>query len=367
MRILHLTVLNPLTHTRIYHKLAISQANAGHEVHIAGQGKPAESLPSSQLFFHSTGTFYRLSLRRVLISFRLAQVIRRVKPVVIYVHTPELLLLGKWAHRKHRCQVIYDVHEDYFATIKGAEYYPAWIRHPLAKVIRTLEHRARNWLSGVQYAENCYDNILDISPKKYRVVRNTFSNRMLEKQADLQILEDDYLLLTGTLHDDWGLSATLDLWKELRKYLPLKLVVAGFAPQPESLSPVYGLQQTYPDEVFLYGGKTYLPYEHIIHLIQNCWAGTAFYHPFPHLQEKVPTKFYEFMAMRRPLLFTPFPYWVGINEGDKIGLALSEDLSPDKIIESLTEWKPTAEQEDFGWKIDEQRMLELLEKVIKIL
>lgn len=357
--ICHITVLNPVRHARIFHKLAMSQAKMGYRVSIVGQGTSTHIKESNGVTLYSLAAFSRLSFQRLLIGWRLLWYVRKIKPDVVVLHTPELLWVGWIVHFIGTKKVLYDVHENYAENTQLGTHYPSWLKRPLAAFIRWREKRAVRWLTGVSYAELSYDNMLEAPEDKKIVLRNSFVS--IPSTTNISLPDKPYMLYTGTLARAWGVMETLVLWKKIQAIRPLMLVVAGFGYDEKLLDEIEIFVQAsgFPNRFRLIGGRTYVPYEQIIALIQSCWFGTALYHPLPQTIHKLPTKFYEYGALGKPLLFTSAPYWESQNKEWEFGIPHHPTASIEVLLEKLENWeekKPDTAQSIFSWTTDEQHL-----------
>jgi hypothetical protein len=360
--ICHITVLNPLRHSRIFYKLALSQHKLGHEVSIIGQGE-REKIDAIQLL--GVAPFGRLSLRRLFYSLWILPLAARQRAAIYVLHSPELLGLGLLLKWLTGARLIYDVHEDYRVNLLGAQHYPSWLRKPLAGLVRRWERLALRWLDAVSYAEDCYQNILKAPQNKAFLLRNKFSSAAAKSISQIAISEQPYLLYCGTIAADWGLGESLDIWEHLNNTRSIDLVVAGHSHRPEVIADLLSrvAQSPHAERFHLIGGLTYLPYADILRLIENCAAGLGLYHPLPHIRNKIPTKFYEFMAHDRPLLFTDLPEWRAFDQQHQLGLPLGEDLPPETIWQTLDSWAVKHDPNSFSWESEVPEMARMLKAV----
>lgn len=361
--ICHLSVLNPPLHTRIFFKLALSQHTYGCRVAIIGQDPTSAPYLQDGIQILPLPPFGRLSFKRWLVlPFWLFKRIRKYPADVYWLHSPELMgmslllkIMGK--------RVVYDVHEDYFKTLYYAKHYPLLVRRPLAYLLRGLEKLWVRSLDAVVYAESCYNNVLNSTPSKTYVLRNTFSPRASAAIQSFPIPAQNYLLYTGTLAKEWGIFRTLSLWKKLNEIEELPLVVAGFThsqsvlKELQSQVEVSGLTHLFT----LIGGNSYVPYPHIVQLIQHCRVGTALYEVSPVIQGKIPTKFFEFMAFDKALLFSKDPTWEAFDQTHGLGVAWHEGMSPAYVWEAIRNWKVTHTPSSYAWEADEQVLFKLLD------
>ncbi|MEL6624347.1 MAG: glycosyltransferase [Bacteroidota bacterium] len=354
----HISVLNPLKHTRIYYKWARSQCEMGQEVTILAQGGRDKTEDEYGVQLWGTGIFHRLSWRRLLFTWWIRAKIK-AQPADIYIlHSPELLYLGKWLKKKYKAQVVYDVHEDYQANIVAANHYPPWLKRPLAHIVRVLESQSIPWIDAVSYAEKCYDNILNVPPNRKFFIRNTFSFRPVENQMPTIALPDEpFMVFTGTIAYPWGIIETLEIWMKINQVKEIHLVVIGFAPQRAILESIHqkvnewGLNNRF----HLIGGQQYVAYVDILHAIRKCIFGTALYHSQPNILGKVPTKVYEFMALHKPLLYSDALLPILDQVGD-IGLH-DKGQHGQELWAFFEQWqRPPFPPEQYAWEQDEREL-----------
>jgi len=363
LHICHLSVLNPIHHTRIFFKLAWTQAKLGCKVSILAQAQKGHQWQITNIQTYPQPTFSRLSIRRLLTPFIYLRKALKRKADVYTIHTPELLLTALLLKAlRPSISLIYDVHEDYAKNIQFAGYYPKAIRF-LAKAIRVYEKFAIRFFDYVTYAEYCYHDILNAKQKAY-ILRNSFTNRPIAHTTpQTPIPSRPYLLYTGTIAENWGIKETLKLWIEWNKHQEILLIVAGFAPQPQILTDIQ--QQVEAANLShnfqLIGGNTYLPYTEIIHLIKHCWLGLALYKLRPNIKGKIPTKFYEFMANKKPLLFTNDPQWIDFNQKYPLGFPW-QNQTLSQIQTAIQSFKPHQGKEAY-WTQDEQTLQAIIQQI----
>jgi hypothetical protein len=367
LKICHLSLLNPALHPRIFYKHALSAVEMGHEVSIVAQSEASEPFVQEGVRIIPLQPFPRLSPQRLQARKEVLQKARAVRADVYIIHTPELLAVAKKLQRQLGAKIIYDVHEDYAHTLRFSTHYPAGIRGLMASWVRRKETQAVQWLSGVFYAERIYDNILGAAPAQKLVLENTFSPRALRQSPSVALPTKPYLLYTGTIAEAWGIWESLDLWEQWNQSEAMHLVVAGHCQLPNLLARIQSrIQQSdIQDRFILIGGADYVPYADIVYLIQNCYAGLGLYHPLPYLIGKIPTKFFEFLAARKPLIFTGERHWQQFNEKNALGIPYSP--IPDTLLPLLHAWyqnPPVHPPENYQWeKREEPKLKAFLESL----
>ncbi len=389
-KITHLTVLNPAIHTRIFYKLALSQRELGYSVSIIGQSATVGRFEQEGVQIISTGKFSRLSFKRIFAGFRIFRLASREKADAFCIHTPELLWVGLLLKGLTGAKLLYDMHEDYRATIRHGGQYARLIRRPLAAGLRLWERICMRWIDGLSYAEMSYENVLRAAEGKYVVLRNTFRGESREQRVEsreqrvesreqrverreaggeILLTANSHLptmLYTGTLAADWGIWETISWWEKFNQIRPLELKMAGFSFDKAFIQEIRTRIAATPfsDRFELIGGTEYVPHEQIVDLIRNCTFGTAFYQLKPHIIGKIPTKFYEYMAFDKPLLFTPEACWEAFDQKYQLGISLSGNENPAEILQRLDAWQAVHQPADYSWENDKWMMADWLEDVL---
>lgn len=321
--ILHVTLLNPAAHSRIFYKMAQAQARAGYKVAVIGLAQ--QVLPHTQdgvhiipLGPHSRQVFGYLG--RLRLAARLLWLLWRHPARAVQAHTPEALPGLLLLRLLRRFALVYDMHEDYWQNLRADG------RYMQALLARGAERLARPRLAQVLYAEQCYVNVLDMPTGRFQVIENKHSNTAILPRIDLPPawLGLPLLVYSGSISRAWGVFRALDLWEELNKSAPVALAIVGYCYNRKLLHHVERrLQRSpYKDLGRLVGGAHYVPHPTVLAWQQQATAVLALYDPAPHIRDKVPTKFFEAMGQRRPLLFTQSPHWTALNKRYHFGVPL---------------------------------------------
>ncbi len=359
--ICHISILNPVTHPRIYAKLGCSQIDLGYRVSIIGREDKKQETKNIELY--TNPCMHRLSWKRFLIApFQVLRYTHRIRADIYWIHTPELFWLG-WYWKMKGKRVVYDVHEDYYKTISYAKHYPLWIRKPLAYFWRKLEKWWVKHLDAVVYAEESYDDMLNAGEKKKVLLRNKFSKQHVSVHSTISVPTKPYILYSGTIASEWGIWRTLAFWEKIYPITQWELVVAGFTFSQNLITEIVDYIEVngLSNQFTLHGGTQMVPYPDIVELIRHCKAGMALYEVNPVIEGKIPTKFYEYMAFDKPLLFTADPFWKAFDEKYHLGVAFDENKELEKVQKELEKWSYKHEHDDYSWESERQAMRELLD------
>lgn len=381
IHICHLSLLNPAIHSRIFYKMARSQVEAGYRVSIVGQDSAIAPYIQDGVEIIPLPTFGRMSYRRLASVSTVMKLAVACRADIYQVHTVELLPMAKRLLKKvPGSQVVFDMHEDYVANILHADYYRSWVRRPLARRVQAVLDGFANWGDGLILAERCFEGILKFDPARTVVVQNKFQAPPIAAPKPSSFAHPPFqgrpfMLYTGTIAENWGIFEALDIWKAINQNIPLGFVVAGHGQNGKTIDRVLstvaaaGLE----DLFLLAGGRDYLPFEEVVKFIQACTFGVAFYRLRENIKDRIPTKFFEFMAHQKPILFTANPVWEELNDQSPFGRPVRLPLDPE-TVEEIKDWfrsgrfvsndSPVA-SEVWNWQPEAEKMLGLLAQLIK--
>ncbi len=352
-KILQLSVLDAVLHPRMYYKYALSFAEMGHQVKVIGEKKHNIFSPEKNIEILALPPIAPSAFARLRRQGHLWRIAWADKPDILMIHAIELTFFA-FLYKKIRphTYVIYDVFEDYEKNLFYNPLLANWKKKMLKIILRPLERFFAQYFDAVCYAENCYDNILNIPDEKKYVFLNKFSPKILKEPKKISLPAEPYMLYTGTLEENWGVLQTIEIWIGFNQIRPLHLVMAGFTYDSKMLAHIEqkvaesGLKHLFT----LYGGNEYVSYADITYLIQNSQFGTGLYLPTPSIVGKIPTKFFEYMYLGKPLLFTSEPYWNELNERWKFGISVGENISYSELLFQINIYKPAIYKQEASWE-----------------
>lgn len=331
MRVVLVSLLNPTLHTRLFYKEAQTLHKAGYEVIVIGLNHIPEktefyengiyciNLP----YFNRTRFYARYQRKK-----DIQRLVLSLNPDIVHIHTPELLPLCP-ALKKNNTRIVYDVHENYYQNIQQGKHYPFYLKPFALRYLKYCEQFARKHADIIIYAEESYQNYLEVPENKVFYVLNAYQPTESAAEFLLSFNPDQYelvLLYTGTVAKEWGILNALNTWKSLQKRFKAALVIAGSGKFKQI--PVH-------EDIYRYPVHNYLPYTHIVRTLNEMSKfrekvlGLMLYEPLPNITECLPTKWFEFLYYRIPVLYTNSPYWHTLNNELNFGL-------PDTALETLS-------------------------------
>jgi len=363
MRVVLASLLNPPLHARLFYKQAQTLQQAGYGVTVIGMNNTPEKAEFLQDGAHCIGLpyFNRTDfLARYKRRKEIESLILSLNPDIVHIHTPELLPVCP-VLKKNKVKIVYDVHENYRKNIQNADYYPFYLKPLVLKYLAYCERFAKKYADAVIYAENAYQNYLNFNSEKVFYVLNAYQPVEPAKEFLLSFNPDEYeliLLYTGTIAKEWGILNAIQTWKNLQKRYKTALVVAG--------SGVFKQIPAHKD-IYVYPAENYLPYPHIVRVLEEMSKinqkvfGLMLYEPLPNIMECLPTKWFEFMYYRIPVLYTNSEYWNTLNASLNFGIP---HISTDTIVLPLQYYSlPDENYQEYTWQKQAKNLLKVYQQL----
>lgn len=284
-------------------------------------------LASMGITWHPLPSFSRLHVRRLIAPWRVFAKVLTLQPAVFIVCTAELLPIALLVRLFSSARIIYDVQENYAMNIRLGSVWPRMLRPFLARCVRTLEWCGAMVVSRFLLAEESYARELTFIRDHYDVIENKFIDEVdvLRNQIpdDVAALRDQSarsgvkptvtrslrLLFTGTLADSTGVFIAIELAKLLHKQSSdVELHIIGYAAQQSVRDNIKRAAAHHPF-IKLTGIDHLVPHQNIRSAITTADFGIISYPPNESTWHSYPTKLYEYLAMRLPILLIDNPKW----------------------------------------------------------
>jgi len=213
-----LSVLKPVDDIRLFEKIGHSFKQAGYEIHSLGfESKTSQTIPDA-VFFYPLFNFKRLSIKRVLAGWRVFSLLQKIKPDVVVCGSVELLFFGvlyKISCSK-KITLIYDIQENYYLNTLYTETYPKILRLPLAYFVRVSEKFSAIFVDYFFLAEKCYEQELNFLKNKHLILENKMLSKEIppkssQKHTSLQFC------LSGTIGRAYGSEQGIRFFEEVQK------------------------------------------------------------------------------------------------------------------------------------------------------
>jgi len=303
----------------MYEKFGISLAQTNnYEIHIAGFKivdcpedlglnlnfksqirNPKSEIPN--IFFHPLFNFKRLNIKRFFAAWKFYILLLKLKPQLIILNTPELLIVTCLYQIIFGSKLYYDVQENYYRNIAFTKVYPPIIRNLIAILVRCLEHVTRPFIDHYFLAERNYEQEFSFSKGKSTIIENKY--KVLNSKLEIGNLKSKIsLLYTGTIAEKRGIFEAVELAKQLYEIdQKVTLTIIGYCALKKTLKRLIASVSGF-NFIHLIGGDKLVPHTQIIEAIPKADFGLVSYQPNKSTENCIPTKMFEYMAHKLPMI-----------------------------------------------------------------
>lgn len=367
-RIVIASVLKPVDDPRMFEKIGRTLA-AGYEVHIIGYPTSISTtrLETPSLKVHPLNFFSRISAGRLLAPLKVLKLVRELRPEVLIVCTHELLFTGMLSRLLTRCAVIYDVQENYARNIYYGKTVLWVLKLPLAGSIRLKEWISSHFIKHFFLAERSYTDELKFTRPNYTVLENKLHNIPGDSVYRQQTTRDEIrLLFSGTLAETTGVFVAIRLAERLHaEDGRIVLYIVGYARQKAVQDEIYMIAKN-KSYIRLIGISVLVPHSEIVEWITNVDFGVVSYPNNPSTRTSFPTKLYEYMGHRLPVLLTDNPVWVSFCETYQAAVPFNEhNIDPRALLNSMVHTAfYTLFPQEVLWKSEERKLNQVMNEII---
>ena len=368
LRLVHLTSVHRTFDVRIFDKHCRTSVEAGDHVVLVSthdrdevvDGVVIKSVPKRSHRF----------LRMTITAWQVYRIARRQQADLYVIHDSELLpwaRLLRWTGNR----VIYDMHENVPKDILSKTWIPAWLRKPLAWIVRFVE-RLLIGKMPVLFAESSY-------VASYPWVENSAVIRNFAKLDLSESVSRDgnppTLAYVGAVSRDRGSVATLEALKLLaeRDVSVGWLCIGPISPAAHESELVAFVEEHGLPRVEFTG---YIKSSQAIKRIAACTIGIAVLQPAPNFVESYPTKIFEYMALGMPVVTSRFPLYQEVVEQSQCGICVDPTDANEiaDAIESLVQHPELSQQygdrgrravrETYNWGVEFKKLRAFYEQVL---
>ncbi|HUV60019.1 MAG TPA: glycosyltransferase family 4 protein [Desulfatiglandales bacterium] len=359
-----LTSVHPPFDIRIFHKEAKSLARAGYDVTLIAQhdkddvaeGIRLVSLPKPknrlERMTRTVWSVYRKALQ--------------VNADIYHFHDPELIPVGLLLRHRGR-RVIYDVHEDYFESIKLKHWMPFYLRTLVAWIFKGFELVASKQFDAIITATETLKEIFASENCSAKWISNYPLIEQFAWTDNPRRIRKKKVCFVG------GLS-TVRAIKEmmLAAYLAkVTLIIAGRF-ETKALHDEMRSEK----EWVVVEEKGYVDRKELKEIFSQSVAGFILHHSHPTAPYSQPNKLFEYMAAGLPVIASNYTVWKRIVEGNKCGICV-DPLNIKEIANAIiyiinhpSEARgmgrrgQKAVAEKYNWSIEEKKLIQVYKDII---
>lgn len=360
------SLLKPVDETRMFEKMAVSldQTNK-YAVNIIGFS--AKNIPTHPtIAFHPLFNFKRLSLSRMLAPFSYWRKLLQLKPELIIVNTHDLLMVSCAYGRLFGAPVIYDVQENYEQNIIWSSNLPPSLRRIVAKGVRHKEQLANRMIVHSLIAEKCYLNECsfinsDCTVLENKAIKPSFKDKSWIGPATIN--DPLRLVYTGTIAESYGIFDCIALADGLiGQYPGLQLRITGYCPRQDTLLKLQALIRDKP-YISLTGGAEPVPHPLILRELEQAHFALVSYRLNPSNQDCFPTRIWECLAYKVPMLMKPGHPWQYLLEEYGAGLVLDYHAPGNLPLNDLGFYRKKDIPDHFYWHWEAEKLLQTVESM----
>jgi len=372
-RIVIASLLKPVDDTRMFEKMGVTLSDSGqYEIFIIGY--PSKSTPAyTNIHFLPLTAFSRISPGRLLAPFKVLRIIHQVNPQILIVNTHELLIVAILNRILFGARIIYDVRENYYRNILYAGSFPLLLRPFLAAWVRLKEKVTSPIFHHFFLAENGYQKEMSFFRNRATVIENKATESKGFSRARMP--GKIRLLFSGTLAESTGVFQAIDLAKKLHSLnYSIHLTLVGYCAKAETLRKIH---QEIKESAFiqLHGGNYLVPHPEVIKAIYASDFGMICYPPSRHTENAIPTKLYEYLAGRLPIILQNHGPWVELASRYQACIAIDfPTIDPQALLQQMLlpfygsspgeVSRLPQEKAGVTWESEGEKLLSVLDKII---
>jgi glycosyltransferase involved in cell wall biosynthesis len=247
--------------------------------------------------------------RLLLTQGKIIQQLKLIKPNIIHIHDPELLLITKPA-KKLGCKVIYDVHEDLPKQILNKHYIPQFCRGILSKLCAKIEQYYAGKLDAIVCATELIANRFSQYHNQVVTICNyPLLSELIADNKDY-LLRKNHICYIGSISRTRGIEYLIESLAGTNIQLDLAGKFSDIS--LDELRKINGF-----DNVNYLGVLNRID---IVELLNNIKIGMVTLLPTPSYIESLPIKMFEYMLAGIPIITSNFPFWQDIVVSSNCGI-----------------------------------------------
>jgi glycosyltransferase involved in cell wall biosynthesis len=259
--------------------------------------------------------------------------------------------------------VIYDVQENYFRNILFTNVFPVFIRPFIAFYARTKELLCSPFVSHFLLAEKAYAKELSFPSGRFTVLENK-----LKRPNTLRSINPDknQLLFSGTLAETTGIFKAIEIAVKLHQIdQNISLVIIGYCAQETILEKIEKFIAPH-SFIRLIGGNVLVPHEQILEQIQASGAGIIAYPYNPSTAHSTPTKLFEYLGFKLPIILIHHTPWVEVCESYHAAVVFDpENIATNLILGALkTQQFYDITPDNVFWESEEPKLTALVSSIL---
>lgn len=366
-KICHMTSAHGVEDDRIFHKECVSLAKAGYDTYLVERG---ETYDKNGVHIIGVGDIPGNRLKRMTQGTRkVYEAALKIDADIYHFHDPELIRYGLKLKKQGK-KVIFDSHEKYTEQIRNKPYLPHWACGVVSTLYGGYEKGALRKIDAIVFPCTMGERFPfpDICRKRVTVDNYPILEEIDAYYDGAVAKQPRSICYAGSLSYDRGITHLL----KASVMANCTLRLAGrFSPSD------------YKNEILQH--REYVQYlgqlgrAEVIRMMQSCQIGMATLLDIGqyYKTDNLPTKAYEYMALRLPVILSNAPYNKTMVDKYRFGICVDPE-NVDEIADAIQylfdhpdearkmgENGRRAVEEEFNWAHEEKKLLALYEELLK--
>lgn len=364
-KICHISTVHPLFDDRIFYKECISLEKHGYEVFYIVKHEKEEVI--NNIHICPLPTLGNRFTRLIRGNFLACSKAIGINARLCHFHDPELMIAGLILRILGK-KIIYDVHEDLPKQVLYKEWIRyKWVRKIVSKFIYFVEKSCCLFFNGIVAAT---EDIQKKYPKMKTILLRNFPVKELISRSNPKRFESNSfrLIYIGGLSKVRGIVEIIQAIDILNG--SVELILLGHFFDDDYLKQCQSLPGWKHVKYY-----SQVKHEDVFGYIEAADAGIAILYPLQNYITSLPVKIFEYMAVGKPVVLSDFTYWKEIfgkfavfanpyNPTD-IAEKIQTLLNDKSLRKELGENGRRAVVEKYSWESEEQRLLDLYNRVLE--
>ncbi|MCK5278953.1 MAG: glycosyltransferase [Cyclobacteriaceae bacterium] len=307
-----ISVLKPVDDTRNFEKIARSLSNTNkYDINIIGFS--TINIPSCpNITFHPVFNFKRTSINRLRVPIIVYKKLLKLKPELIIVTTPELLIVSLLYKILFGAKIIYDIQENYYRNMVYTSSYPALLKYPIALSVRTIELVSSLFIDKFILAEKVYLGQMKYLSSKAEIIENRALIPDFVKNMEPSKNKNLVFVYSGTIAEHYGIFDAIDFIINLKAAIGhINFIIIGYAAKNKIYKRLQRVTE-HLDYIKIIGGDRLVPHDQVLMELQRADFCLLPYQINKSTEGCIPTKLFECLAMEKPVIISSNPAWNSI-------------------------------------------------------
>jgi len=209
-------------------------------------------------------------------------------------------------------------------------------------------------------------NTKKLNEKDLYVKELGIKDNHLEKEERRNNQQGITFLFAGTISDNYGVFTAIEFIDKLKSQNPLvELLIAGYCANEKILKKLISSIKG-KSHIKLIGGDHLVSHQEIINYIREADFGLICYEINPSTENCFPTKIYEYMANKLPILIQNYEPWSSFCLRYNAGIEVDYKIfNVEKLLESIKDgnFYVNGIPNEVFWENDEEKLLKLIKDI----